>query len=156
MNIRANFSQQLFDYISYNDHYEIVTRNGMTIEVADDYSLQAMYKPIESEETTLIIFFYSEKKKFVEILNIKKIEDIYALTGDHLLEVYQKGFAEMICFVGLRYSYSLIFQKSGKDIVATNDWQVTHVIAESEKPETLDQYVAYTRRYYQMLENNEN
>ncbi|OQP61790.1 hypothetical protein A3860_31515 [Niastella vici] len=152
----ANIEQQVYDYVDNSDNCELVTRNGIIIESLDDNSLQAEYRFIDTEDTRLSVVLYAEKKKFVETLNIRRMGDIDALTPGDLIEVYDKGLAEMACFITLHYSYCLVFQKTGNDIVATNESDCQHMVPVSQKLETHDQFIAYTEQYYKLLEASEN
>lgn len=152
----ANIEQQLFDHVANSHNSEIINPNGIIIEAVEDGSLQAEYKFINTENTTLSIILDCKKKAFVEYLTITSIENIDALTPVNLMEVYEQGLAEMVCFVTLNYAYCLSFKKCGDVIVATNESNVEHIIPDPEKPETHDQYIDYTQRYYQLLETAEN
>jgi hypothetical protein len=152
----ANIEQQLFDHVANSHNSEIITPNGIIIEAVEDGSLQAEYKFINTENTTLSIILDCKKKVFVDSLNITSIEDIDALTPMSFIEVYEKGLAEIVCFVTLNYSYCLSFKKCGNLIMATNESNVEHIIPDPEKPETHDQYIDYTQRYYQLPEAAEN
>ena len=153
---RTNIEQQLFNYVAERGGSVIVTTNGINLETVDEYSLQAEYTYVDTNDTSLSVALYSEKKIFVEALNIKTIADIDALTPGRLIELYHEGLAEIVCFVTLNYTYSLIFQKSGNVILATNESNRKHTVPTSETLETHDQFIAYTKRYYKLLEANEN
>jgi hypothetical protein len=152
----ANIEQQLFDHVANSHNSEITNPNGIIIEAVGDGSLQAEYKFINTENTTLSIILDCKKKVFVESLNITSIADIDALTPLNFMEVYEQGLAEMVCFVTLNYSYCLSFKKCVDVIVATNESNVEHIISDLEKLKTHDQYIDYTKRYYQLLETAEN
>ena len=72
------------------------------------------------------------------------------------MKLYNEGVAEISCWITLNYSYCLSFQKLGNVVVATNKSNVEHIVPESEKPETQDQFMTYTKRYYKLLEVTEN
>lgn len=152
----TNIEQQLFDHVDNGDNSQLITRSGIVIEAVDDQSLQAEFKFIETEDCRLSVVLYAEKKKFVETLNIKTIDDIDTLTSGHLMEAYNEGVAEMACLVTLNYSYGLVFQKLGNEIVATNDSGCKHIIQPFQKLETHGQIMTYTKRYYKLLEASEN
>jgi len=153
---RTNIEQQLFNYVAKHGKSILVTTNGITLETVDEYSLQAEYKYIDTNDTSLSVVLYSERKTFVEALNIKKIADIDTLTPGRLVELYHEGLAEIICLVNLNYTYSLAFKKSGNVIVATNESNIKHAVPASNILETHDQYIDYTKRYYKLLDAYEN
>jgi hypothetical protein len=148
--------QQLFEYIDDQEHYELITRNGIIISAPDEYFLKAEFAWTDSEDAFLSVSFYSEKKGFVKALGIRNVGDINALTPGRLMELYFEGLAEMVCFVSLEYTYGMSFQKIGNIIVVENERGVKHIIPPFEKLETPAQYIAYAKRYYMLMECNEN
>jgi hypothetical protein len=153
----TQIARQLYDYIFDQKGFEMVTRNNITIEAEDNFWLRAEYKFVDTEETSLGVNFYCEMKQFVHSLKIKRLWDVYALTTDCLLNLYHEGLADMVCWVNfINASYVMNFQKSGQEIIATNSWNVKHTIPRNEILETPDQFIAYTRRYYKLMECNEN
>ena len=151
-----NVGQQLYDYIDDQEHFEIVTSNGIIISAPDECWLEAKFVWADAEDACLSVSFFSEQKRFVKALGIKNVQDIYALTPGRLMEVYYEGLAEMVCFVALEYTCCMTFQKLGSSIVAENESAVKHSVPLFEVLETPDQFIDYTKRYYMLMECNEN
>ena len=148
--------QQLFDLIEEQEHFELVTSKGITISTRDEHSLNAEFTLVNTEEANLDVSFYCDKKEFVKTLDIRNLTDIYDLTPGRLMEVFQEGLAQLVCFVALEYSYAMEFQKLGNTIIAVNERGIKHKIPLYEKLEAPDQFITYAKRYYTLMECNEN
>jgi len=148
--------QQLFDYIDSREHYELIIRNGIIISALDENLLQAEFTLADIEDARLFIIFRCEQKEFVKRLAISSLQDIYDLTPGRLIETYYEGLAEMLCFVAIEFTYGMTFQKLGNRIIAVNERGVQHIIPKYEKIETPRQFMAYTKRYYRLMECHEN
>lgn len=147
--------QQLYDYIDDQQGCEQITRNGMTISAPDIDWLRAEFTWVNREDANLSVSYYSEMTAFVKTLGIRNVRDINTLAPGRLMELYYEGLAEIVCFVSLQYTYCMSFQKQGDVVVAENERGFKHNIP-FEKLETPDQFIAYTKRYYHLMECNEN
>jgi hypothetical protein len=148
--------QQLYDYIDNQKGCEQITRSGIIISTPDIYYLSAEFIWVNAEDASVSVQFDSEMKAFVKTLGIKNVRDIDALAPGKLMELYYEGLAEIVCFVSLHYTYGMTFKKQGNIVVAENERGVKHNIPVFEKLETPDQLIGYAKRYYKLMECNEN
>jgi hypothetical protein len=148
--------QQLFDFIDEQEHYELILSNGITISALDSNLLQAEFTLANMGDASLSVIFCCEQHFFVKTLGIRKIQEIYALTPERLIETYHEGLAEMACFVTIEYTYVMGFRKQGDTTIAENERGIKHNIPDYEKLETPDQFIAYAKEYYMLMECNEN
>lgn len=148
--------QQLYDYVDGQQQCEHMMRNGILISTPDFDWLEAEFTWVNSEEGMVSVSYFSEKKKFAKTLGIKSLRDMDELTPGRLMELYYEGLAEMVCFVYLDYTYGMSFRKRGNIITAENERGHKHIIPVVEKMETPHQVIAYARRYYALMECNEN
>jgi hypothetical protein len=148
--------QQIYEHIVDQEHYELTISSGIMISVADDNLLEAEFTVADIEDASLSICFCCEQKEFVNRLGITRLQDIYYLTSGSLTELYYEGFAEMVCFVAIEFIYSMTFKKLGNIILATNDRRCTHKVARYYKLETPEQFITYAKRYYTLMQYNEN
>lgn len=148
--------QQLYDYVDDQQQCEHMTRYGILISTPDFDQLQAEFTWVNSDNGMVYVCFYSEMKRFAKTLGIKSLRDMDELTPGRLMELYYEGLAEMVCFVYLDCMYGMTFQKEGDKIIAENERGHKHTIPVNEKMETPAQFIVYARRYYELMECNEN
>jgi hypothetical protein len=148
--------QQLYDHIDAQQGCEQVTRKGILISTPDIDWLKAEFTWLNSEEGMVSVCYYSEMKKFTKTFGIRSLRDIDELTPGRLMELYYEGLAEILCFVYLNCIYGMSFRKQGDLIIAENERGHKHAIPVIEKIETPHQFITYARRYYQLMECNEN
>jgi hypothetical protein len=72
------------------------------------------------------------------------------------MELYYEGFAEMVCFVAIEFTYGMSFKKLGNVIMATNERRGIHKVPGYYKLEAPEQFITYAKRYYTLMECNEN
>ena len=131
-------------------------RNGLIISVPDENLLEAECTLVNAADVRLIISFHCEPKEFVKALGIRSMQDIYTITPGSLMEMYYEGLAEMVCFVTIEYTYGMSFQKLGNRLVEENERGFKHTVPLFEKLETPGQFIAYAKRYYELMECFEN
>jgi hypothetical protein len=148
--------QQLYDYIYGKEHEEVITGNGITISVADDFSLEAAFTLLDMEDAHLSISLYCRKQQFVKVLGIRNVQDIHVLTPAQLMKTYYEGLAKIVCWVTFKYPQVMTLKKLRNIIVVENDWVVKHEIPEAAMLDTPDEFVAYTKQYYKVMEGHEN
>lgn len=148
--------QQIWEFIDDQKDYEIRTSRGMIISAPDECLLQAEFELINTEDASLSVCFRSDKKGFVNAFTIRKVQDIYFLMFGSLMEAFYEGLAEMICCVALEYRHYMTFQKYGPIIAGENDEGHKHIIPVRIKLETPNDFISYTKRYYKLMECNEN
>jgi hypothetical protein len=148
--------RQLYYYIDDQKDCEYTTSKGITISTIDIYWLKAEFKWVNTEDTSLAVYFYCPIIDFVKTLEIRNICDIDDLTPGRLMELYYEGLAETVCFITLEYIYCMTFKKLGNIIVAENERGLKHIIPAFRKLETPDEYILYATEYYKLMECNEN
>lgn len=148
--------QQLSDCIDRQEHYELITSNGIIISALDDDLLQAAFTLNEMDDAELKVCFCCEKKGFVNTLGFKNVHDINALSPFKLIALYIEGLAKMVCFVTLKFTYCMSFQKLRYIIVAENYWGVKHNVPVVEKLEMPGQFIFYTKQNYKLMKGHEN
>ena len=136
-------------------HCEHVNRHGVKIEVEDCCSFSANSNLLEyvteaGNDTSVSVELFCNKSKFVRLLHIEKSGDIENITQQQLLQSYQDGNAEIVCFVDLIYSCCMVFKKQGAKIIAKNERNELHDV--TFQLVTPDEYIDYTQKYYMLRE----
>jgi hypothetical protein len=145
-------AQRLYDLIEDQEENWLDAGNGITISAPDEELLQATFSFVDTDETCLSVIFECEKSAFVQHLGITRLPDIYQLTSNKLMDLYNEGLAEIWCIVTLDRAYTSIYQKTGDETVLENDGCIKHTIPLHEKLETPDQFIAYTIKCCKLME----
>jgi hypothetical protein len=147
MTLENKISNYLQDLALYTHH----NLNGVDIEYDDELNFSARICLLDyrnENDNTYFVFldFYSKKANFLSRLNIHGVPDLDAVTGAMLMQLYQEGAAEIVCFVDIIFTECMSFRKNGPCITARNGVNQLHTV--EEILETPSEYLRYSKDYY--------
>jgi hypothetical protein len=142
---------KITDYLMDKVHFTYQNSNHVDIECIDDYNFRASVCLMEfnfdlQDPGYVSLDFYSRKKDFLSKLNIRSLQDLEHVTESMLMQLYNKGEADMVCFIHIEYLDCMSYRRDGDRTIAKNNSGHPHEV--DAFFETPMEFIGYTKQYY--------